>query len=104
MEQDGLAGIGGVELPGRVGHEDHRELQALGAMDGHDGDAAGPCPAGGGLLPGGTGQRGRVDGPDEGRSHAAPDHPSRQLHLPSPPQTPSWLPWLLLLWELAGCV
>ena len=36
-------------------------------MDGHDGDAAGPRPAGGSLLPGGACQRGRVDGTDEGR-------------------------------------
>ena len=26
VEQDGLAGVGGVELPGRVSHEHHREL------------------------------------------------------------------------------
>ena len=70
VEQDGLAGVGGVELPGRVGHEHHRELQALGAVDGHDGDAAGPRPAGGSLLPGGARQRGRVDGTDEGRDAA----------------------------------
>ena len=66
MEQDGLAGVGSVELPGRVGHEHHRELQALGAVDGHDGDAAGPRPAGGSFLPGGARQRGRIDGTDEG--------------------------------------
>ena len=26
VEQDGLAGVGGIELPGRVSHEHHREL------------------------------------------------------------------------------
>mgnify|MGYP000585747314 CR=1 FL=1 len=41
VEQDGLAGVGSVELPGRVGHEHHRELQALGAVNGHHGHTAG---------------------------------------------------------------
>ncbi len=53
-----------------ISHEHHRELQALGAVDGHDGDAAGPRPAGGSLLPGGARQRGRIDGTDEGRDAA----------------------------------
>ena len=70
VHQHRLTDIRSVELAGCIPHEHHRELQALGAVDGHDGDAAGPRPAGGSLLPGGARQRGRVDGTDEGRDAA----------------------------------
>ena len=41
-----LPGIGRVEPPPGIGHEHHRELQALGAVDGHHGHTAGAGAAG----------------------------------------------------------
>ena len=70
MQEHRLAGIGGIEATGRVGHEHHRELQALGAVDGHHGHTAGAGAAGHGILPRGACQRRSVNGPHQRRDAA----------------------------------
>ena len=67
VQQHRLVSVAQVEVPGRVAHEHHRELQTLGAMDGHNGHTARPRTAGHSVLPGRTGLRRRVDGTHQRR-------------------------------------
>ena len=67
VQQHRLVSVAQVKVPGRVAHEHHRELQTLGAMDGHNGHTARPRTAGHSVLPGRTGLRRRVDGTHQRR-------------------------------------
>ena len=68
MQQHRLIGVTQVEVPGRIAHEHHRKLQALGAVDGHDGHAARACAARHCVLPGGACLCRRIDGTHQRRN------------------------------------
>ena len=70
VHQHRLTDIRGVELARRIPHEHHRELQALGAVDGHDGHAPRVHPAGHSVLSGTAGLRGGIDGAHQRRDAA----------------------------------
>ena len=70
VHQHRLTDIRSVELARRIPHEHHRELQALGAVDGHDGHAPRVHPAGHSVLSGTAGLRGGIDGAHQRRDAA----------------------------------
>ena len=61
VHQHRLTDIRSVELARRISHEHHRELQALGAVDGHDGHTPRVHPAGHGVLSGAAGLCGGIN-------------------------------------------
>ena len=70
VHQHRLTDIRSVELARRIPHEHHRELQTLGAVDGHDGHAPGVHPAGHSVLSGAAGLRGGINGAHQRRDAA----------------------------------
>ena len=70
VHQHRLTDIRSVELAGCIPHEHHRELQALGAVDGHDGHAPRVHPAGHGVLSGAAGLRGGINSAHQRRDAA----------------------------------
>ena len=70
VHQHRLTDIRSVELAGCIPHEHHRELQALGAVDGHDRHAPGVHPAGHSVLSGAAGLRGGINSAHQRRDAA----------------------------------
>ena len=70
VHQHRLTDIRSIELAGCIPHEYHRELQTLGAVDGHDRHAPRVHPAGHGVLSGAAGLRCGINGAHQRRDTA----------------------------------
>ena len=70
VHQHRLTDIRSVELARRIPHEHHRELQTLGAVDGHNGHTSRVYPAGHGVLSGAAGLRSGINGAHQRRDAA----------------------------------
>ena len=68
VHQHRLTDIRSVELAGCIPHEYHRELQSLGAVDGHDGHAPRVHPTGHGVLSGAAGLCGGINSAHQRRN------------------------------------